>query len=190
MVRMEKGLYLINYDQKDFLNEKTSQIYSKCIDAVFTKDGNRVIVIINFKIVDKKELVILSLDTEKRVVIKCKSNRTFMKINLSNTQKFLQTLQKVTVQEYYITVYDQNSAKEVFELPIKNQDRTRWPNIHFSDNDKLAFIVDGLGITSYQSDEGFKEWKRFPVKNCEELSISPGYQGTFRIAAIVPEVCC
>ena len=94
----------------------------------------------------------------------------------------------MSISEYYITVYDLLTGSQVFELKISNQEKQRWPNLHFSDDDKLVFMVREQGIISFDSSEGFQEWKKFPVKNCEELSISPGYQGTFRIAAVTPEV--
>lgn len=33
----------------------------------------------------------------------------------------------------------------------------------------------------------FKLWRKFPVKNCAVISLSPGYEGKFRLAAVTQE---
>jgi len=43
-------------------------------------------------------------------------------------------------------------------------------------------------IDSFLTTEDFKEWRKFPVKYCEDLSVSPGFEGRFRLAAMTPEV--
>jgi len=69
-----------------------------------------------------------------------------------------------------------------------NKDKKKWPNLHFSDDDSLAFILTNPSlIDSFLTTEDFKEWRKFPVKYCEDLSVSPGFEGRFRLAAMTPE---
>jgi len=77
----------------------------------------------------------------------------------------------------------------VFSIKISNLDKAKWPNLHFSDDDTLACIVTSPSeIASFLPQEKFQAFRKFPVKNCEDLSISPGYEGRFRLAALTPEV--
>ena len=42
-------------------------------------------------------------------------------------------------------------------------------------------------IISFDTKNNFQEWRKFPVMNCEDLSLSPGFEGRFRICALTPE---
>lgn len=193
---MEKGLFLIDYEQQELLSDHKNCIYSNCLDALFTKNGKKVIVIEIYQLNNKpeqilaeKEIVFFDISTQKRKSISIEENRSYLKIQLSNAGKYIQTLQKVSIKEYYISIFETESYKKVLQIPLSNQESQRWPNFSFTENDKYAFILDGFeGIKSYETSKGFQEWKKFPVKNCEELSISPGYKDMYRIAAVVPEV--
>ena len=74
-------------------------------------------------------------------------------------------------------------------MQLSNEEKQSWPNLVFSDDDTLAFILTTPNeISSYLAQEQFKEFRKFPVSNCEVLSVSPGFNGMFRLAAITPEV--
>jgi len=50
-----------------------------------------------------------------------------------------------------------------------------------------SLLVNPSELLTFLPQESFKEFRKFPVKHCEDHSISPGYEGRFRIAAITPE---
>jgi hypothetical protein len=49
-------------------------------------------------------------------------------------------------------------------------------------------VTNPSEIASFLPKKKFQAFRKFPVKDCEDLSISPGYEGRFRLAALTPEV--
>lgn len=180
MVRTEEGVFLVDYEEKNFDKKPEFKIHDKCVDAAFSADGQDLI------IADATQLVFRKVDSGKKTVVP--TDNKVMKTKLSSTGIFFQTLEKKSLQEYYSCVYDIKKRSKVFSIQLSNEEKQRWPNLLFSDDDSMAFILTSPSeISSFLCHEQFKEFRKFPVNNCEVLSVSPGYQGKFRLVAITPE---
>lgn len=129
-IRAQEGIYLVNDQEKDYLNDKSKLIHPSGSVTQFNQDGT-----------------LLAFASQSVLGVNIVGTQKIMTFNISNVlavsfspgQRYLTSIEKRDNGKYYLSIFEPDPLRKLFEFETTRYKKETWPQLKFTQNDELAF---------------------------------------------------